>query len=441
MIYRVFLITAMLMPIIGACAQDSLRLFDCYRQVAANNPVAKQKQLYADATDARIKSIETAYLPALNLNAQASYQSDVTKLAFNTSAVEGNTQLQQMLAGLKSAMPEGQSKDQYKAYIDVNQLIYDGGLTPARKAVETATANVQIKSSETELYQLNDRVNQLFFALLMVQENIKALQLTQNELETRIKLLESGVRNGSVLALSLYQVKADYIKVGQQIDDLRTQAVVAYASLGELTGKPVDPATPLARPKFEQLDSVKTDRPEKELYELQKTSYEQNKTVIAAGNLPRVSAFGQAGYGRPGLNMLDNSFAGYYMVGIRLSWNIFDWGQRKSDIKYLDIQKSIADTHLESFSLNQRIAENSANRNIEKYRRQATADNEILNLRKEVLRLQTSKFENGTLDAADYLSAVNAETQARITLTMHEIQMLQSQADLYYNEGKLNALK
>lgn len=440
MIYR-FFITAVLCLPLSAYAQDSLQLFDCYRQAAANNPVAKQAQLYSDATDARVSSISTAYLPSLNLNAQASYQSDVTKLAFNTSAAAGNAQLQQMLAGLKSAMPEGQSKDQYKAYVDINQLIYDGGLTPARKAVERANADVQIKSAETELYQLNDRINQLFFALLMVQENIKALQLTQNELETRIKLLESGVRNGSVLALSLYQVKADYIKVDQQIDDLRTQAVVAYASLGELTGKPIVPGTPLARPKFDNLCEQKTDRPEKELFELQKTSYEQNKTVIAAGNLPRVSAFGQAGYGRPGLNMLDNSFAGYYMVGIRLSWNIFDWGQRKSDIKYLDIQKNIADTRLESFNLNQKIAENTENLNIEKYRRQATDDNEILSLRKEVLRLQTSKFENGIIDAADYLSAVNAETQARISLTMHEIQALQSQAALYYDEGKLNALK
>jgi outer membrane protein TolC len=440
MIYRFFISAALCLPV-SAYAQDSLQLFDCYRQAAASNPVAKQAQLYSDATDARVNSISTAYLPSLNLNAQASYQSDVTKLAFNTSAVAGNTQLQQMLAGLKSAMPEGQSKDQYKAYVDINQLIYDGGLTPARKAVERANADVQIKSAETELYQLNERVNQLFFALLMVQENINALQLTQHELETRIKLLESGVRNGSVPALNLYQVKADYIKVRQQIDDLRTQAAVAYASLGELTGKPIVPGTPLARPKFDKLGEQKTDRPEKELYELQKTSYEQNKTVIAAGNLPRVSAFGQAGYGRPGLNMLDNSFAGYYMVGIRLSWNIFDWGQRKSDIKYLDIQKNIADTHLESFNLNQRIAVNTENRNIEKYRRQATDDNEILSLRKEVLRLQTSKFENGIIDAADYLSAVNAETQARIALTMHEIQALQSQAALYYDEGKLNALK
>ena len=183
--------------------------------------------------------------------------------------------------------------------------------------------------------------------------------------------------------------------------------------------------TPLAKPSFSNLTSTKSDRPERELFELQKTSFEQNKSIISAGNKPRLAAFGQLGYGKPGLNMLENEFKTFYIVGVKLSWNIFDWNQRKNDIKYISIQQDIVDTRREAFDLNQRIASKSETQNINKYQRLLDSDKEILTLRTEILSVQRSQFENGTINAADYLSAVNAETIARITLSMHELQAIQ----------------
>ena len=166
-----------------------------------------------------------------------------------------------------------------------------------------------------------------------------------------------------------------------------------------------------------ELTSTKSDRPERELFELQKTSFEQNKSIISAGNKPKLAAFGQLGYGKPGLNMLENEFKTFYIVGVKLSWNIFDWNQRKNDIKYLSIQQDIVDTRREAFDLNQRIASKSETQNINKYQRLLDSDKEILTLRTDILSVQRSQFENGTINAADYLSAVNAETIARITLS------------------------
>lgn len=426
MIQRQFFALLLAFPL-AATAQDSLRLTDCYQMAIQNSPVSKQKQLYTEATDTRLSSIGTAYLPSLTLNAQATYQSDVTKLALDLSKINPNL-----------SQPEGLTKDQYKATLDVSQLIYDGGLTPARKEAERVTASTQIKSAETELYQLNDRVNQVFFALLMVQENTKSLLLMQNELATRIKQLESGVRNGAILSSTLNQVKAEYIKVGQNIEELNSQSLNLYSTLSELVGKPIDAKTPLAKPSFSNLTSTKSDRPERELFELQKTSFEQNKSIISAGNKPRLAAFGQLGYGKPGLNMLENEFKTFYIVGVKLSWNIFDWNQRKNDIKYLSIQQDIVDTRREAFDLNQRIASKSETQNINKYQRLLDSDKEILTLRTEILSVQRSQFENGTINAADYLSAVNAETIARITLSMHELQAIQAQANLLFVNGKLN---
>ena len=412
---------------IAASAQDSLRLSDCYQLAIQNSPINKQKQLYTEAADARIASVGTVYLPSVNVNAQATYQSDVTKLALDFSKINPNL-----------STPEGLSKDQYKATLDVSQLIYDGGLTPSRKEAERATANTQIKSSETELYQLNDRVNQLFFALLMVQENTKSLKLTQNELATRIKLLESGVKNGSVLSSSLNQIKAEYLKIGQNIVELNSQAINLYSSISELIGKNIEVNTPIAKPNFTSLTALKAERPERELFELQKTSFEQNKTIISAGNMPKLAAFGQLGYGKPGLNMLENEFKTFYIVGVKLSWNVFDWNQRKNDIKYLSIQQNLVDTRREAFDLNQRIVSKSEIQNIDKYQKLVNSDKEILALRTDVLSVQRSRFENGTIDVADYLAAVNAETIARISLTIHELQSVQAQANLLFINGKLN---
>lgn len=426
MIRRNILFIFLALPI-GLAAQDSLQLLNCYQLAIANSPIGKQKQLYTDAADAKIASVNTAYLPSLNLNAQATYQSDVTKMALDLSKINPNL-----------SSPEGLSKDQYKATVDVSQLIYDGGLTPARREAERVTANALIKSTETELYQLRDRVNQLFFALLMVQENTKSLLLMQNELATRIKLLESGVKNGTVLSSTLNQVKADYLKVGQSIDELKTQSVNLFAALSELTGKPIAQGTAVAKPNFTVSTNISTERPERELFDLQKNSFEQNKSIIAAGNMPKLAAFGQLGYGKPGLNMLENQFKTFYIVGLKLSWNIFDWNQRKNDIKYLSIQQNLVDTRREAFDLNQRIASQNETQNMEKFKKLVATDKEILELRTSVLSVQRSRFENGTIDAADYLAAVNAETIARINIAMHEIQAIQAQANLLFINGKLN---
>jgi outer membrane protein TolC len=409
-------------------AQDSVRLFDCYKQAAQYFPVYQQSKLYAEVGELKDKNLKICYLPSVNLNAQASYQSDVTSIDLS--------KLGTIIPGFQS--PDPASKDQYKIYLDVNQLIYDGGLTTARRNVEKANISTQQKNADIELYQINDRINQYFFAILFLQENEKTIALYRTNLEARIKILESGMRNGTVLEGTYSQVKAEYVKTGQQLDEIAAQKASIINSLSELTGTKLSTEAKFSRPQFENINKNESIRPELEAFDLQKSTLDANKQMLNSTRMPRLSAFAQGGYGRPGLNMLNNNFDTYYMVGLRLSWNVFDWNSKNNDIKQLDLQQNIIDTRRQTFEINQRIGLGNEKQNMEKYQKLMASDNELIELRSKVAKMQTSKFENGTIDAADYLTALNDENQARINLNLHQMQYLQAKANYLYISGKAN---
>lgn len=411
-----------------AGAQDSIKLFDCYKQAAQYFPVYKQTQLYTEVSELKDNNLKSNYLPSINLNAQASYQSDVTTVDLS--------KLGTVIPGFQA--PDPASKDQYKIYLDVNQLIYDGGLTSARRNVEKASINAQMKSADIELYQVNDRINQLYFGVLFLQENEKTIALYRTNLEARLKILESGVRNGIVLVGTYSQIKAEYIKTAQQLDEIASQKSILISSLSEITGMKLSSDAKFSQPDFDVVNNAEKVRPELEAFDLQKTTLEENKRMLNSTRMPRLSAFAQGGYGRPALNMFNNNFDSYYIVGLRLSWNVFDWNNKSNEVKQLGLQQNIIDTKRETFEMNQRIGLNTEKMNMEKFEKLIVSDNELISLRNNVTQMQTAKFENGTIDAADYLSALNDENLARISLNLHKMQYLQAKANYLFISGKAN---
>ncbi len=414
------LIIFLLLPVQLVFAQSPvLTLDECYRLARENYPRLSDMEKQQQISDLRQQNIGAAWNPQMNLNGQATYQSDVTRVPIS----------------LPNLTVPSQAKDQYKVYLDVRQNIYDGGISRSNLELEKAGLAADLQSIEVELYSLNDRINQLYFGVLLMEENKKVLGLKLSTLGERLKVLESGLKNGVVTARDVDLLKAEKMVTEQQVREVEAERLSGLGSLKILTGAAIDGKTNLAEPELaERNDGIV--RPELKLYDLLGSKVDNNSNLLQKMRNPKVYGFGQAGYGRPGLNMLDNEFDTYYLVGLGVSWNIFDWKQTARNRQLLGIQKQMITSSRETFLQGVNISMVKADESIRKAEELLRSDEELVGLRGKIAKQSASQLENGTITSADYLVDLNAETQSQINKKSHKIQLLQAIANYNTLTGK-----
>ena len=400
-------------------AQEQLSLDECYSLVTKNYPLAKQNSLLAKQNNLDVAVINTAKLPTLNFSAQASYQSDVTKLPISLPGVTINPP----------------NKDQYKAVVSVNQLIFDGGAVNASAEAKTATLKTQQKQVEVSLYQLKKQINQLYFSILLVQEKKGLLTAKKTQLTAKLKEVKAGIEYGSLLPASDKILEAEILKIEQQFTELGQNKSSLISTLSNLIGKEIPSTIVLKNPTIEANLDEKINRPEIDLFNLQKQQIAASEKLIAKKNIPKVLGFASGGYGNPGLNFLDNSFQAYYMVGIKLNWNIFDWSASKKQRKSLQVQKEIIDSQQEIFQLNTNIELNQQQSEIDKIATFIQSDETIIALRKKILQSADAQLKNGVITSSAYITELTNLYEAENNLSTHKIELLLAKANYKITKG------
>ena len=402
-----------------AFSQQTITLEDCYALAEKNYPLAKQTALLEEKTKSEINILEKERLPKLDLNAQATYQSDVIEFPLQ----------------IPNSTIEPPNKDQYRATLDANQLIYNGGNIAANTRLKTAELAAQQQQIEVNLYALKSRINQSYFSILLFQEQEKLLLSKMEQLNARLKEISSGVKYGAVLPASEQILKAEILKLEQQLSQTNFDKEKALNSLSILISKSLNNTTILANPDILIASEKNSQRPELKLFDLQETQLETSKEVISKSNFPKLLGFAQAGYGNPGLNMLDNSFQDFYMVGMKLNWNIFDWGKTKEKKQVVDISKEIVSTEKETFLLNNEMQQKEAESDIDKYEAMLQKDTEIIALREKVLQATTSQLQNGAITSSEYITELNNLYEAKIDQQLHEVQLSIAKANYKVIKG------
>tara|TARA_R110000744_G_scaffold366734_1_gene475914 strand:- start:1104 stop:2297 length:1194 start_codon:yes stop_codon:yes gene_type:complete len=396
-------------------AQQSITLQECYNSFTQNYPLAKQFQLLESQNLLEASVISTAKLPQFSLDAQATYQSDVIEIPIGTI--------------------EPLNKDQYRATLSVNQLIYNGGKTGASLAVKSAELKTQQKQVEVNLYQLRQQINQLYFSILLAQENNLLLKAKQIQLHTKLKEVSSGVRNGVLLPSSDKVLEAEMLKIDQQFKELESNKITLIETLSSLIKEPLDAATQFQNPLIEIHLQYELSRPELELFQYKREEIENSESLMAKQNVPQLLGFATGGYGNPGLNMLDNSFQSFYTAGVKLHWNVFDWNANQKQRESLAINKDILDNETEVFKLNTAIELNKQQREIEKIEAIIISDEAIINLREEVLQMADSQLKNGVITSSAYITELTNLYEDQNTLVRHKIQLQLAKANYNVIKG------
>lgn len=408
------LLVALLLPVYLLMAQEAVTLEQCQTWARENHPVLKQSSIYQQILELKNENNSTSFLPHLTLNGQATYQSDVTKISLSMPGVNIPTV----------------DKDQYKFYLDLKQTIWDGGLSKAKELInETENAGNQ-SQIEVELYQVKEKVNQFYFTSFLIQENLKILEKKTETLGERQKFLESAVKNGMVLASELDQLLAEQIKTDQLVLELKSNRETVLSALAILTGKESNQMQNLALTTEPILLDKPLMRPELDLFAKQNDLLIANSEILKKLRNPKLFGFGQAGYGKPGLNMLNNEFDTYYLVGLGFNWNVLDWKNTSQQQQVLKLQQEIVQTKQENFVRNIDLATDQQNKQINQLTQLLKSDQELIHIRERITKTSASKLENGAITTADYIQDLNAETTAKLMLETHKIQLQEARIKL-----------
>ncbi|CAM3067409.1 TolC family protein [Flavobacterium frigoris] len=415
---RINLLLLLLLPLLST-GQQTLSLEECYDFSNKNYPIARQTNLLQQKSALEIEALNKAKLPKIDLNAQATYQSDVTSLPISLPNVTVNPP----------------NKDQYRATLDVNQLIYNGGLIDANAKIKQAQTKTQQQQTKVNLYQLKSRINQLYFSTFLLQERQTILISKQEQLDAKIKEVKSGIKFGAILPASEKVLEAEKLKIRQQLTEIKFDKKRALESLGSLTSSTINNEVTLIKPVIDWKISTQNNRPELQLFDLQNEQIEISKNTISKNNLPRVNAFGQAGYGNPGLNMLDNSFQTFYMVGVKANWNVFDWNKSKKEKDALVISEAIVTTEKETFLLNTDLQLQEMENEVNKLQEVIVTDTDIISLREYVVKSSDAQLRNGVITSSDYLVELTNLYEAKTNQKLHEIQLLLAKANYQVIKG------
>ena len=398
----------LLITITTKAQSNSITLDSCYFLARQNYPLIKQQELITKTSEYTLENITKGFLPKININGQVTYQSDVTQLPKSIPGVPVLT------------------KDQYKIYAEIDQPVYDGGVIRAQEEIQDANSIVDQQKLEVELYKLKDRINQLFFGILLIEEQLKQNELIKNDIQLGRDKIKAQITNGTALRSNDDNLKAELLKSNQQTIELNSNRKAFIEMLGLFINRSLNNNDIFIKPK-NIIPSNEIKRPELLMFDYQNKIFNAQKDLIAARNRPKLSFFVQGGFGKPAFNILSNNFDPFYIGGLKLSFPLTGFYSLKNDQALIDISYKNIEVQKETFLFNTNIAVKQQNAGIIKFQQFLNTDDEIILLRTNVKKAALAQLENGIINSSDYLREVNAEDNARQNKILHQIQLLRAE--------------
>ena len=408
----------------GSWAQT---LEECQQAAEKNYPLIKQYGLIAKTTQLTVKNIQKGWLPQVTASAQATYQSAVTAWPESMQSI-----YQQMGLNMK-----GLRKDQYKIGVDLQQTIYDGGAISSQRNIAQQEGKVQEAQTETNLYQVRRRVNEMYFSLLLLNEQIQLNEDVKTLLLSSEKKLSAMVKGGTAATSDLDNVRAERLSVEQQNENLKQQKQMLQRMLSIFCGLEVNNTQ---KPATVQIASSVNNRPEMRLYNSQLELTEAKEKALETQLRPKLGLFAQGFYGYPGLNMFEDMMNRKWslngIVGIKLSWNVSAFYTHKNNKARLSAQRETIENAREVFLFNNKLEEIQQSENISRYQTMMKSDDEIIVLRTNVRKAAESKLAHGIIDVISLLREINNENAAKTQQSIHEIDMLKEMYNLKYTNNE-----
>lgn len=381
----------------------------CKAWARDNYPVIKQYGLVEQSRRFTVENAAKAWLPQVSVSGTASYQSDVTTIPITLPGVDIPTL----------------SKDQYDVNITVSQQVYDGGAVSSAKCLAEAQGDVGREQVSVAMYDVNRRIDELFFGILVLDEQLKQVGVLQEDLSLSLASVEAMVNGGVANQTDVDAVKVEQVKARQREISLLMQRNTYLKMLSTFIGKDIGDGDTLVKPTPPVLQNGANSRPELALYAAQERLLDARLKSLNVALRPNVGLFARGGYGNPGLNMLKDDFDAYYKVGVTLSWNFGSLYTRANDRRNIDIERQTVQSERDAFLFNTRLQTEMQSGAVANLREQLRQDDEIITLRRRIREKAELRVANGTETVNEMLRDINAVSDAQLGKRLHEIQLLQ----------------
>jgi outer membrane protein TolC len=401
--------------------KDKLDLKYCYQKARALSPLKKQELLNQSIHDLNDKNSGGSYRPTLYLSGKASYQSDVI-------AIPGLSMVPEF-----PVIP----KEQFNLNINLQQHIYDGGKSKHSRQINESQLLLSEMDLETQLYKINETINTIYFTILNLQESLKILNNTLDNLNQQKSLIASRVKNGLLLESNLYNLEKQILSIEQNIISVESDHYAMREMLSEWIGQEVSETTELLIPALPELNHrLPINRPEIKLFRSQRELLDAQYGLSNLSRTPKIWAFAQGGLGQPNpMNFFEVDPSTYYIFGIQLNWDIYDWGNTSRKKQIYQMQQAIVDSKQEDFERNLHIAMIRNYQGIEKLEEILKKDNEIIALQDKIVKSAFSELQNGVITSTEYLTELNILIRSKIQRAQHEIGLAQTYVNIYTSTG------
>ena len=415
---RYIFLLLLALSFLNSSAFGQLSIDQCQEKARKNYPQIKQYSLIEQTGAYNISNANKGYLPQLSFSAQATYQSDVTEIPASLG------QILSQLTG-QNVTIASMSKDQYKMVAELQQTIWDGGMISSQKEQIKATTELEKQKLEVDLYTIKERVNQIFFGILALNEQKVQIDLLQKELQTNYEKIKAYMQNGVANQADLDMIRVEQLKVKQKKAELNAIQKSYREMLAVMIADTTALTAALEKPVFDtdMNREFGIKRPELKLFDAQTSLFASQEKMIRAGNLPKLGVFGQGGYGNPGLNMFNPGFTPYYILGAKLTWNFSGLYSQGNHLQKIALNKQTVASQKETFLFNTNLKVVNAQNEIAKIKEQIKSDDEIIALRKNIKKAAEVKVENGTLTVTDLIREINAESTAIQEKALRQIQL------------------
>ena len=415
-------VLAVLFPAVRAQSLE-----ECRQAAEHNYPIIRQYDLIARTTELTVRNIQKAWFPQISVTAQGSYQNKVTAWPENLQGLFAQMGLQ--LQGL--------SRDQYKVGIDVRQTLFDGGTIGSRREIARGEGAVQAAQTEVDLYKIGQRVHEMYFALLLLDEQLRLNADINVLLRSNEQQLSAMLKSGTASAGDFENVKAERLSAEQQQTELLSQRQTLQRLLSLFCGIPVDS---IRRPPVPNLPSGENKRPELRLFDCRLQLTDAQEKALDAQLLPQLGFFAQGYYGNPGLNLFEDMMKRRWswngIAGLKLTWNLSALYTHRNEKSKLRVQRELIENARQQFLFNNRLDETQQSENVRRFRAIAQRDGEIIALRTAVRKAAESKLAHGIIDVNGLLREINKENAAKTQQAIHEIDMLKAMYDLKFSHNE-----
>lgn len=402
----------------------AISLEECYTLARNNYPLVRQYELTEAMSRYSFENAVMGYVPQISVGAQATLQSDVTEFpeAFNN------------LLALAGVDMKGLSHDQYKVQLDISQTIWDGGYSKVQREAVKAQAEVSRLTLDKDIDALKTRINQMYFGILVMEENIRTSLYMDTLMTANLEIVESAVRNGTALASDTDNIRVELLSLRQQRRQLESAVRTYKDMLAIMIGRRIEDGEVFDKPEVVLVDTSLNKRTELLLFDARIREIELQKKMLDVAVMPKFAFFAQGWYGKPGLNIFDDmvydrmSWNG--IAGITFKWNISGFYTRKNDLRSIDLSQRSVELQRDAFKWNSDLQQTQIQNEIDRMYEMKASDDEIVRLRESVRKVSESKYRNGIITVNDLLRDIMNENKAKVERSRHELELLRNIYDL-----------